>query len=615
MRSLVLSLMLLLMFSSDLFAVHVAVLETVADASARDMAPLSARQYMTNVLREVAVKQLPAEQNFTIMTRENIVEMLPPGKTIEDCEGSCLTETGRNIAADYVCQARVGRFGASLTLSAELYETAGSKLVASFNGRGSNVDELLEVIKRKAPSFFRSVRGKTSGIGDVVGADDYSFAGPKKFIVELSSDPAGAIPTIDGKAIPKCTSTPCKIPVEEGSHRIVMSMDRYDDAETFVDITENNQRVKLSLEPNFGWLVVAPAMRGLANRGILKVVVDGHVVMGKTISLDPGEHRVHLEHSCFDPVSFSVTIARNKKETFDAEMIRGKGGLELNAEYRGEPQAVDVYIDGEKSGSTPFSGEVPLCASVELRGNGWSEKVDVRPLWHAVVRHTHRLSHNPFLNSEPRQESYVSYDTDYSDDSDDVGSRNGFSSSNKEPSKGDDNNYYGWGFLISAGYEYTWILDHSGLENRYDDVNSDDQDSLNWVVIPIALKFKHYGKSGLNFGFGGGLALSWLNLGYIDENGESDIDNLEGFVSPLVTTEIGLGRVWESGVRETVLLNTLGTTFRTGVFVSAGDLLGAEFGWSYTAGEANGFYLSLYASIPNRYIYEDIARRKREGKW
>ena len=146
------------MLSTGAFAAYVAVLETVADASAKDSVSFSDRQYLTNVLREQAVKELPAVQNYTIMTRENIQQMLPPSKAIEDCEGSCLVETGKNIAADYICQARVGRFGNSLTLSAELYETAGNKLIASFNGRGSDVNELLAVIEAKSPEFFHSVK-------------------------------------------------------------------------------------------------------------------------------------------------------------------------------------------------------------------------------------------------------------------------------------------------------------------------------------------------------------------------------------------------------------------------------------------------------------------------
>ena len=157
-------LIMILLLSVNALATHVAVLETMADGAAKDSLSLTDRQYLTNVLREQAVKELPAEQNFTIMTRENINAMLPPGKAIEDCEGSCLAETGRNIAADYVCQARVGRFGSKLTLSAELYETAGNKLVTSFNGRGADVEELLKLIEEKSPDFFRRVKELAGGM-------------------------------------------------------------------------------------------------------------------------------------------------------------------------------------------------------------------------------------------------------------------------------------------------------------------------------------------------------------------------------------------------------------------------------------------------------------------
>ena len=158
MKRIFLLVVILMAFSVDAFATHVAVLETVADESSRENVSYSDRQYLTNVLREQAVKELPATQNYVIMTRENIQQMLPPGKAIEDCEGSCLVETGKNIAADYICQARVGSFGGALTLSAELYETAGNKLISSFNGRGADVNGLLEIIKQKSPEFFRVIK-------------------------------------------------------------------------------------------------------------------------------------------------------------------------------------------------------------------------------------------------------------------------------------------------------------------------------------------------------------------------------------------------------------------------------------------------------------------------
>ncbi|MBR4558318.1 MAG: hypothetical protein IKO21_01920 [Fibrobacter sp.] len=148
----------MVLLATTAFATHVAVLETGVDGAAKDKVPLSDRQYLTNVLREEAVKQLPATEGYTIMTRENIQQMLPPGKVIEECEGSCLVETGKNISADYICQARVGSFDGDLTLSAELYETAGNKLIASFNGHGTNLKELLALIERKSPDFFMVVK-------------------------------------------------------------------------------------------------------------------------------------------------------------------------------------------------------------------------------------------------------------------------------------------------------------------------------------------------------------------------------------------------------------------------------------------------------------------------
>ena len=382
-------------------ATYVAVLETSADASAKEGVSLSDRQYLTNVLREQAVKELPAVQNYTIMTRENIQQMLPPGKAIEDCEGSCLVETGKNIAADFICQARVGRFGKSLTLSAELYETAGNKLIASFNGRGESVEELLELIKKESPDFFRNVKGTSGfagvgGIGALENTGGFNYGGKQRFIVEITSTPAGAVPTIDGKAIPKCLSTPCKVQIEEGNHRFVASFERYDDAEVLVDIKTNNQKVDFQMMPNFGWLEISPVLPGnVANKGKLTVTVDGVRQDAKKIELEAGVHKVLLTHPCYDPAEFNVSIAKNKTEVFDKELSRGNGGLELAAEHNGEPQSVPLFIDGAEAGSTPYSGTIPLCADVRLKGEGWTDKIILEPKWHEVVHVTHQLAFTP----------------------------------------------------------------------------------------------------------------------------------------------------------------------------------------------------------------------------
>ena len=188
------------------YATFVAVLETAADGRAKESVPFTDRQYLTNVLRGQAVRALPANQNWTIMTRENIMQMLPPGKSIEDCEGSCLVETGKNIAADFVCQARVGALGNWLTLSVELYETAGNKLVASFNGRGMDVEALLDLVKQRAPEFFSTIKNPgnfaVAEKKDVVRANEDSAPIPsaKENAIGNEGDDAGVNASVDANA-------------------------------------------------------------------------------------------------------------------------------------------------------------------------------------------------------------------------------------------------------------------------------------------------------------------------------------------------------------------------------------------------------------------------------
>ncbi len=389
-------------------ATYVAVLETRAEAAAKESVSESERKYLTDVLRGQAVQVLPAEQNFTIMTRENINAMLPPGKSIEECQGSCLAETGKNISADYVCQASIGKFSDKLTLTVELYETASNKLVSSFNGRGGDVEALLDIIKEKAPDFFGKAKGSNmafggfGGLGDFSSAGSFSYKGKKKFIVKIASTPSGAIPTVDGKAIPKCTRTPCQVELEEGNHLFVLSKDRYDDGEIQADVKANYQTVHVKLQPNFGFLVLNPTVfSSVGDAGEIRATVDGKKVKPGKLELAPGIHEVKISHPCADPVSFKAAIEKGKTEIYDKPLVRGIGGLELAAEYAGEPQVVAIKVDGKDVGTTPFSGEVPMCSQIVLYGEDWEEDVNVKLKWHDVVKVTHQLEDNPHPTEIP----------------------------------------------------------------------------------------------------------------------------------------------------------------------------------------------------------------------
>ena len=126
----------------------VAVLETYSQVLNSDD-----KLFVTDKVRSEARNTLPYD-GFSIMTRENILQMLPPGKSLEDCEGDCLVETGKNISADYIAQARVAKVGSKLSVTVEIYSTANNNLLKSISDRANNMDGVADIISAHSKELF-----------------------------------------------------------------------------------------------------------------------------------------------------------------------------------------------------------------------------------------------------------------------------------------------------------------------------------------------------------------------------------------------------------------------------------------------------------------------------
>jgi len=171
---------------------RVAIINTVDD---RDSIGVSDLAYLTNRLRETAVKILP-KSRYGVMTTESIVAFLGDSqeRAAKVCnEASCLAEIGRKVNADYVAQARIGRFNGELSINFELYSSKSGNLIDQFTGSNKSISGLLAIIDEKAPNLFKKmqgVSGNTSpsvagGIGGVqTGGGDYEFAGGKTYFRE-----------------------------------------------------------------------------------------------------------------------------------------------------------------------------------------------------------------------------------------------------------------------------------------------------------------------------------------------------------------------------------------------------------------------------------------------
>ena len=355
---------------------HVAVLETIQ--MSKDLLTIQELRRLTDELRAQALRVLPPERNFTIMTRENINAMLPPGKSVEQCEGSCLVETGRNINAEYIAQGRVSLFGKRLSLTVELYETLGSKLLGTFSSEGGNAEDLLLEIKKNSPGLFGKVPGALvfgsaySGASGISGLNSgtgyFASFGANKYIVTVFTAPGGALLSVDGIPVPSCKGTPCKVEMTEGAHRVIASLDLYRVSDTTISAERNEQQVQIQLVPDFGMLNLYPRLLdGVGEERDLSVLIDGSNSFSiGDIKLSPGPHSVKISHPCYEDYSFEANIEVNETMDFDSLLVSKNGGVELRAERDGEPQSVPVWRNGDSVGVTPWRGTVPVCASLAI---------------------------------------------------------------------------------------------------------------------------------------------------------------------------------------------------------------------------------------------------------
>jgi hypothetical protein len=157
-RKLFLALIVLLLFSPG----HAADQKRVAVLEFRNEADLPGREidYLTDLIRGVARDALPSHQ-YILMTKENIQDMLPPGKNLAECEGECEVETGREIGADYMVTGEVVSFGGQLRLSMKLYDIATGNLLSSKRASATKILELEAPVEQNVKAMLSVLLGSS----------------------------------------------------------------------------------------------------------------------------------------------------------------------------------------------------------------------------------------------------------------------------------------------------------------------------------------------------------------------------------------------------------------------------------------------------------------------
>ena len=94
---------------------------------------------------------------FMVMTKENMITLLPPGTELESCVGECEVEVGRKIGAHYLITGQIGSIDGQLQLLLRLYETKGGSLRGQSTITAYSVGVMQPKVRRAATELLTRI--------------------------------------------------------------------------------------------------------------------------------------------------------------------------------------------------------------------------------------------------------------------------------------------------------------------------------------------------------------------------------------------------------------------------------------------------------------------------
>lgn len=203
------------------------------------------------------------------------------------------------------------------------------------------------VASERAPDLAALLAGP---IGPV--ADPYVQLAVAEAVVSFRSEPAGAQVLVDGS--PRCT-TPCARAVPHGVHEVTMTLDRYEPATVRLPVGPEPSTVELALPPLFGTLsVTAPSPVAI-------LVDDVPLLAPAEVELGFGAHVLRVEDPRYEAGDHEVLVEPGEVARLELGPFLRQVTLRLEGrDSRGDDVALDLSLDGEPLGTTPWVGRVPV---------------------------------------------------------------------------------------------------------------------------------------------------------------------------------------------------------------------------------------------------------------
>lgn len=184
-------------------------------------------------------------------------------------------------------------------------------------------------------------------------------------IVIINSQPQGAEVLLNNQ---KMGVTPFKDQVIAGEYKLTLKKDLYHTYSGSFSLGEAKRKElpKIKLQPKFGYIAVSSKPAGA------EIFLDGQSLGTAPIArreIESGKHTLRAEYALYHDKTKSFTIDDGDDRQVELQLDPAFGSLKVES----EPRGAEVFIDGEKVGTTPYADEKIASGVYELRVT--------KPLW------------------------------------------------------------------------------------------------------------------------------------------------------------------------------------------------------------------------------------------
>jgi hypothetical protein len=337
--------------------------------------------YASVLVRGVAAR-LPRAV-YTVMTKENIMVLLPPGTDLAQCTSAmCEVEFGRKVGADLVVAGQIARVGTLLKVSMTLHETREGGLLGTETASVDNVERLEGPVRAAAArllSVLPGAAGLVAGggramVGDGTVTEGVRFDRGESIQNEITDDTGYlVIRTTPDKATlflnsQEIGTAPLQREEMVGRYMITAELGRHHPARQEVDLTTKGATVELALKSAYGALQVLSEPSGA------EVWLEGERV-GRTpweaLEKLSGSYRLEVkkEHH----LSFRDTVVVQDGETtpVTAHLKANFGGLSITSDPAGARIVLNERDTGETTPATfPVLKPGVYVVKLSLTGHG-----------------------------------------------------------------------------------------------------------------------------------------------------------------------------------------------------------------------------------------------------